>query len=81
MTPFRLKPSLAALPISEHVSFSDGGPLLEALEFIKISHGMGHQSLNFLPYLTFSTQYPILYRCSEGEIPVYPNGATGDVVC
>ena len=59
MTPFRIKPSLVAPPISEHVSFSDEGPLLETLEFFEISHG-SHQPLNFLPYLSLSTWYSIL---------------------
>ena len=31
---------------SEHVSFSDGRPLLETLEFFEISHS-SYQSLNF----------------------------------
>ena len=39
MTPFRIKPGLVAIPIAEHVSFFDEGPLLETLEFSEISHG------------------------------------------
>ena len=53
-----MKPSLVAIPFSEHVSFSYEGPLLETLEFFEISHG-SCQPLNFLPYLTLSTQYSI----------------------
>ena len=63
MTPFRIKPSLVATPISEHVSFSDQGPLLEALELLVISHG-SYQPLN-LPYLSLSTQYSILILLSH----------------
>ena len=44
---------------SVHVSFSDGGPLIETLEFFEISHG-SDQPFNFLPYLSLSTQYYIL---------------------
>ena len=47
MTCFRIKPSLVATPISEHVSFSDEGPLLETLEFFEINHG-SYQPFNFL---------------------------------
>ena len=47
MTPFRIKPSLVATLISEQVSFSDEGPLLETSEFFEISHG-SYQLLNFL---------------------------------
>ena len=57
-----MKPSPVATPISEHVSFSDEGPLLETLEFFEISHG-SYQPLNFLPYLTLSTQYSIFITC------------------
>ena len=39
MTPFRIKSDLVAIPISEHVSFFDEGPLLETPEFFEISHG------------------------------------------
>ena len=56
MTAFRVKPSLVATLISEHVSFSDEGPLLETLEFFEISH-CSYQPLNFLSHLTLSTQY------------------------
>ena len=45
MTPFRIKLSLIATPVSERVSFSDEGPLLETLEFFEISHG-GYQPSN-----------------------------------
>ena len=48
MTPFRIKPSLVVTPISEHVSFSDEGPLLETFEFFAVSH-YSYQPLNFLP--------------------------------
>ena len=37
-TPFHIKPSLFATPISEHVSSSDEGPLLETLIFFEIRH-------------------------------------------
>ena len=47
MTPFRIKPSLVATLISEQVSFSDEGSLLETSEFFEISHG-SYQLLNFL---------------------------------
>ena len=62
MTPLRIKPSLAATPISEHVSFSDEGPLLETLEFFEISHG-SYQSFNFLPYLFISVNCPFKSMC------------------
>ena len=39
MTPFRIKLSLVAIPISEHVSLSDEGPLLETLELFEVSQG------------------------------------------
>ena len=32
MTPFCIKPSLIAVPVLDHVSFSNKGPLLETLE-------------------------------------------------
>ena len=51
MTPFRMKPRLVATPISENVSFSDEGPLLETFEFVEISHG-SYQPLNILPYIS-----------------------------
>ena len=44
---------------SEHVSFSDKGPLLETFEFCEIRHG-SYQSLIFLNYLSLSAQYLIL---------------------
>ena len=47
-TPFRIKPSLVAIHISEHVFFSDERLLLEMLEFFEISRG-SYQPLNFLP--------------------------------
>ena len=58
MTPFHIKAGLVAIPISEHVSFSDERPLLETLEFFEISHD-SNQPLNFLTSLTLSTQYSI----------------------
>ena len=58
MTPFRIKPDLVAIPISEHVSFSAEGLLIETLKFFEISHG-SYKPLNFLPYLILSTQYSI----------------------
>ena len=48
MTRFRMKPNLAAIPISERVSASDEGPLLETLGFFEISQDI-YQPLNFLP--------------------------------
>ena len=48
MTPFRMKPSLVTISISERVSASDEGPLLETLGFFEISHDT-YQPLNFLP--------------------------------
>ena len=51
MTSFRIKPSLVATPILEHVSFSDEGPLLETLECFEINYG-SYQPFNFLPYVT-----------------------------
>ena len=48
LTPFRIKPSLVATPISELVSFSAEGPLLETLDFFEISHG-SDQPFSFLP--------------------------------
>ena len=48
MTSLCTKPGLAAIPISEHVSFSDEGPWLKMVEFFEISHGT-YQPLNFLP--------------------------------
>ena len=59
MTPFRIKPSPVATPISEHVSLPNEEHLLETLEFFDIIHG-SYQPLNFLPYLPLSTQYSIL---------------------
>ena len=47
MTAFRIKSSLVAIPVSEHVSLSDEDPLLETLEFFSISYG-SYQPLNFL---------------------------------
>ena len=47
MPSFRIKPSLVATPISEHVSFSDEGPLLETLEFFEISHA-SYQPFNYI---------------------------------
>ena len=68
MIPFRIKSSVAATPISAHISFSDEGPLLETSEFFEICHG-NYQPLNFLPYLTLSTQYStficICCRCES----------------
>ena len=37
VTLFRIKLSLVAIPVSEHVSLSGEGPLLETLEFLSIS--------------------------------------------
>ena len=37
MTPFRIKPFLVTIPVSEHVSFSDEGLLLKTLEFLTIA--------------------------------------------
>ena len=48
MTPFRIKPNLVATPISEHVSFSDEGPLYETLGLLEISYD-SYQPVNFLP--------------------------------
>ena len=59
MSPFRIKPSLVPTPISEHVSFSDEGPLLETLEFFETSLG-SYQPLSFFPYLSLSAQYSIV---------------------
>ena len=64
MTLFRIKLGLVAIPISEHVSFSDEGPWLETLEFFESNHG-SNQPLNFLPYLTLSTQYSIFMSLTE----------------
>ena len=47
MIPFYIKPSLVTIPVSEHVSFSDEGLLLETFEFFEISQG-SYQPLNFL---------------------------------
>ena len=60
MTPFRIKASLpvVAISVSEQVSHYEGGPFLETSESFAISHGC-YQPLNFLRYLTLSTQYPI----------------------
>ena len=44
---------------SEHVPFSDEGPLLETVQFFEISRG-SYQPLNFSPYLSLSTQYSVL---------------------
>ena len=54
MTLFRKQPDPFAI-ISEHISFFAEGPLLETWEFFEISHG-GFQLMDFLPYLTLSTQ-------------------------
>ena len=53
-----MKPSLVGTPISEDVSFSDEGSLLETLIFFAISHD-SYQPLNFLSYISLSTQYSI----------------------
>ena len=47
--------------VSENVSFSDDGPLLETLEFFEISHG-SYQPLNFLLYLKLPTSILFLYQ-------------------
>ena len=47
-----MKPSLVAT-ISENVSFSDEGPLLETWEFFEISHG-SYQLSTFLPYACYN---------------------------
>ena len=47
MTPFRIKPSVVAILVSEHVLLSDEGPLLKTLEFLSTSHD-SNQLLNFL---------------------------------
>ena len=39
ITPFHVKPSLLATPISENVSSPDEGPLLETLIFFEIHRG------------------------------------------
>ena len=60
MTLFRIKPGLVVTPISEHVSFSDEGVLLETLEFLEISYG-SCQPLNFLPYAALIS-FPPFYH-------------------
>ena len=50
MPSFCIKSSLVATPISEHVSFSDEGPLLETLEVFEISHA-SYQPFNCIPIL------------------------------
>ena len=52
ITPFRIKPGLVATRTSEHVSFSDEGPLLETLEFFPISYS-SYQPSNYLLYAIF----------------------------
>ena len=54
-----MKLSLIATPISEHVTFSDKGPLLKMFKFFEINYG-SYQPFNFLPYLSLSMQYSIL---------------------
>ena len=56
----RLFPNFSsfAIPVSQQVSLSDEGPLLETWEFFVISDG-SYQHLNFLRNLTLSTKYPI----------------------
>ena len=39
MTPFRIKPSLVTIPLSEHISLCDEEPLLKTPEFFALSHG------------------------------------------
>ena len=80
MIPFRVKPSLVATLILQHVFFSNEGPLLETLEFFEICHG-SYQSSNFLPYLSL---YAVFYSSTlriilDFRIGVQAAGSSGGI--
>ena len=55
--------TVKCVPVSEYVSLSDEGPLLETLELFTISNG-GYQLLNYLPNLALSMQYRIFFSAA-----------------
>ena len=57
VTPFRIKPGPVSITISEHVSFSDEGPLLETFEFLTISLGV----TNLWTFGLFNTVCTVTY--------------------
>ena len=60
---FEQSPFVRKETSSEHVSFSDKGPLLETLEFFEICHG-SYKPFNFLAY---SSVYAVFYSNAIGR--------------
>ena len=58
MNPSDIKHSLVAIPVSEHVSFSDEETLLETFKFFVISRGC-YQPLKFLPIFISLKNIPL----------------------